>query len=217
MNPDFWLERWQLNEIGFHQAQVNPYLQQFWSRLNLPKSSRVFVPLCGKTRDMLWLLAQGLQVVGVELSRIAIEDFFKENALIPETIKQGNFTVTQQEDLAILQGDFFALTQQDLLGVNAVFDRAALVALPPEMRQDYAMHLQKLLPGAAIFLIAFEYPQNEMAGPPFSVSEEEVRQLYQDQYQIEILSQQDVLQQYPPFQQRGLTYLHEKVYLLIPH
>jgi thiopurine S-methyltransferase len=217
MNPNFWKERWQLNEIGFHQPHINAYLKEYWSKLGVQNQSKVLVPLCGKSLDMLWLLAQGYQVLGVELSHIAITDFFREQQLVPKISKQGSFQLLKHADLSILQGDFFQLNEQDLQGVTAVYDRAALVALPYEMRKAYVNLLRRFLPEeAAILLIVFEYVQNKMEGPPFSVNEDEVRQLYHEQYRIELLSQQSVLHEYPPFQQRGLTSLHEKVYLLKP-
>ena len=84
MGKDYWLERWEQEETGFHQSDTNPYLCQYWKELYLDQDDTVFVPLCGKSQDMLWLSAQNHKVLGVELSAIAVEGFFKENKLLPD-------------------------------------------------------------------------------------------------------------------------------------
>lgn len=218
MKTDFWLERWKNNEIGFHQQQINTHLQDYWGRLDLSASERVFVPLCGKSRDMLWLRAQGLQVLGVEISPIAVGDFFAENRLTPQTSSHGQYTRWESDQLVILDGDFFDLTPQALKDIAGVYDRASLIAFPLEMRLTYATHLKSILPVTAeILLVTMEYPQDEMQGPPFSVSEQEVIELYHADYRIECLYQLDILAENPRFRQRGLSRLVEKVYHLKAH
>lgn len=217
MNKEFWLERWKKNEIGFHQHEINTHLQEFWGRLNLPAGSPVFVPLCGKSRDMLWLRAQDYQIIGVEISPKAVQDFFTENRLIPSVSTQGPFERWESDLLVILAGDFFDLTPQTMKGVSGVYDRASLVALPPELRVRYATHLKAILPAnAGILLVTLEYYQDEMQGPPFAVSENEVMKLYQIQYKIDCLYQRDVLDENPRFQEQGLSYLVEKAYRVMP-
>lgn len=214
MQSEFWLERWQQNQIGFHQGRVNPYLQQYWPQLGIAPGSRVFVPLCGKSNDMLWLRAQGHEVVGVELSELALRAFFEENALAMEVRREDEFLVFEGDGIRLYCGDFFRLQRSHLAGVSAVFDRAALIALPPGMRPDYAAHLQALLaPGTRTLLVAFEYPQQEMQGPPFSVEEAEVRSLFQAS-EIHLLQTADILADEPRFRDRGVTRLQEKVYAL---
>lgn len=215
MQPDFWHERWQLNQIGFHQPDTNPYLQQFWPQLGVAPGSRVFVPLCGKSRDLLWLRAQGHAVVGVELSELAVQAFFEENRLVASVRPQGGFKVYEAVGIRLYCGDFFALTAADLAGVGAVYDRASLVALPPKMRPDYARHMLSLLaPGTKTLLVSFDYPQQEMQGPPFSVDEAQVRALYADQCAVRLLLAADILAQESRFRERGVTRLQEKVYAL---
>jgi len=217
MNPDFWQERWQKNEIGFHQQEINAHLQDYWPRLGVAAGSQVFVPLCGKSRDLLWLRARGHTVLGVELSPIAVRDFFRENTLEPQTSRQGAFERCAADGLAILCGDFFGLTADDLKGVAGVYDRASLIALPPDMRPRYASHLASILPkGAAILLVTMEYRQAEMSGPPFAVSEDEVRKLYEKHYVVTRLFTKDILAENPRFRERGLSALSEKVYQLVP-
>jgi thiopurine S-methyltransferase len=215
MRARFWHERWQNKEIGFHQDEVNGHLQQFWVEIKAPKAAYVFVPLCGKSRDMLWLRDQGYKVIGVELSPIAANEFFDESNLSPSVSVQAQFELWEDDNIAILVGDFFDLTPAQLQDCGAVYDRASLIALPPDMRERYAQHLSALLkPGIEVLLIALEYEQAQMSGPPFSVSEAEVQQLYNAHFHVELLHTVDALEDSPSFRQRGLTRLDEKVYRL---
>ena len=215
MKRDFWLERWEREEIGFHQDEVNPYLCKFWPGLAFARDSTVFVPLCGKSQDMLWLNGQGHQVLGVELSAIAVQAFFKDNGYIPRQINDGKFDRYEVNGICILHGDFFDLSKDELTKVSVVYDRASLIALPPDMRTSYARHLAVILPPATrILLVAVDYPQQEMLGPPFSVTMDEVETLYRNYADIQLLASQDVLAQNPRFQQRGLSRLRENVFLL---
>jgi len=215
MEIPFWHDRWKQNEIGFHQAGFNSHLQEFWPKLELRTGCRVFVPLCGKSRDLLWLRAQGHAVLGVEVSPIAVEDFFTENRLTAEVTQRGAYKVWDADGLTILCGDYFALTRDWLADVEAVFDRASLIALPPEMRSRYAEHMTAILPpGAKILLITMEYPAGSMQGPPFSVEEPEVRALYEKHFKVTSLLRKDILADNARFRERGLTSLYEHVYRL---
>jgi thiopurine S-methyltransferase len=215
MQQEFWHERWQLNQIGFHSQEINCHLQHNWPALNIATGSRVFVPLCGKSNDMLWLLAQGYEVIGVELSPLAVQAFFAENGLSATTRQQGKFSVSETNGLSIYCGDFFDLGANDLAGVNAVYDRASLVALPPEMRAAYALHMQHLLKsGTKILLVAFDYPQHEMQGPPFSVQSPEVQALYRNWCNVELLYTEDILDREPNFRDRGVSRMQEQVYIM---
>lgn len=217
MKAEFWLERWQRNEIGFHQGEINAHLQEFWGGLQLPAGSEVFVPLCGKSRDLLWLRAQGHRVLGVELSPLAVEDFFLENELKPQVRSHGTFDSWSCDGVTLLCGDFFELEAADLKGVAAVYDRASLVALPPEMRERYAQHLHRILPARVpMLLVTMDYPQAEMSGPPFSVSAAEVHRLYAEHYGVAQLYTHDVLAENTRFRERGLTRLDEVVFHLQP-
>jgi len=218
LKKDFWLERWERKETGFHQDEINPYLRQYWQELHLAHGSEVFVPLCGKSRDMLWLRQQGHPVLGVELSAIAVQAFFNENGYAPHHAAGGKFDRCEADGIRILCGDFFDLDKDDLAKAGAVYDRASLVALPPEMRERYVRHLLGILPPATqILLITFDYPQPEMPGPPFAVSVSEVEALYREHAEIRLLAQLDVLAQNPRFQERGLSRLQENIFLLTLH
>lgn len=187
MKHEFWLERWEQNQIGFHQAEINRYLTGHWAELGLPRGAAVFVPLCGKSLDMLWLREQGHSVLGIELSRKAVEAFFSENELRPTVSEDARFASYAGQGLRILAGDYFALTQADLGGVCAVYDRAALIALPQTMREEYARHMATLLPsGAHILLVTMEYPPGTLEGPPFSVTDDEVHALYGADFSVEL-------------------------------
>lgn len=216
MEPDFWHRRWYKNEIAFHQERINLHLQSVWPALASTPPATVFVPLCGKSKDMLWLAEQGFDVIGIELSAIAVEDFFKENHLAPTVTTESTFKRYQSGRLTLLQGDFFELLTADLGGKVTVYDRASLIAFPPEMRPRYSKHLCALLTtGTQMLLISMEYPEHEIKGPPFSVPESEVRRLFEDEMHIEKLREMDVLAENPRFIQRGLTSLQEKVFKLV--
>lgn len=215
MEDNYWINRWKQNEIGFHQDEVNPYLRQYWDTLHIAHGDKVFVPLCGKSRDMIWLHEQGHAVLGIELSEFAVHTFFKENDLVPQHVIRGQFNHYETDGITILHGNFFELGQADLKNVRAVYDRASMVALPPEMRKRYVHHLATILPSATkILLITFDYPQSEMAGPPYAVSPEEVQALYHDHAEIQLLAKLDVLEQNQRFRERGLSRIQEAIFLL---
>jgi len=215
MNPEFWHERWRQGEIGWHEAEINVHLSDNWPRLSVEPGERVFVPLCGKSLDLLWLAGEGHRVLGVEISRLAVEAFFADNALHPSISEEPPFLRYRAAELEILCGNFFDLTKEHLDGVRGVYDRASLIALPPEMRPGYAEHLQALLGvDVKVLLITFDYDQSEMSGPPFSVTENEVRELFGDRFDIEPVARKDVLAENDQFRQRGLSHLLERVYVL---
>ena len=185
MEHQFWKDRWELNQIGFHQEEINEYLSSHWQALGIRDGAPVYVPLCGKSLDMLWLREQGHAVLGIELSEMALVQFFTENQL-PYTRKEcGHFIEFTSEQIRLLAGDFFSLTPEDIAPIEAVYDRASLIALPPEMRVDYAKHMATLLPaGAHILLISLEYEDGMLKGPPFCVREEEVQQLFSPWFDV---------------------------------
>ena len=213
MSPDFWISRWNENKIGFHQRNINEYLQQYAGELNLREGDTVFVPLCGKSLDMLWLAGQGYRVLGVEVSRVAVDAFFEENALEVTTETDGNFIRYRSGVIEILCGDFFDLRKSHLADVRAIYDRAALIALPEPMRRRYAGIMESLPHPAPILLVSIEYSADEMSGPPFSISGEELRSLFPS-YTITLLEEDDVLDENERFRERGLTSLAEKVYAM---
>ncbi|MBE9505074.1 MAG: thiopurine S-methyltransferase [Proteobacteria bacterium] len=215
MDHNFWHNKWEKNEIGFHEEEINRHLKQFWHTLELKKDAPVFIPFCGKSRDMLWLAEQGHSIIGVELSPIAAEAFFRENGIMATQKKYGNFTLWESEKIKILCGDFFDLHTNDLLDVKAVYDRAALVALPSHLRLRYSRHLTKFLqPEAKVLLVTLAYPQDEMKGPPFSVSQNEVKKLFRNEHDVTLLFQKNILEDNLHFKDRGLTQLEEKAYIL---
>ncbi len=215
MQADFWLARWAQQQIGFHLDRVNPYLVSHWPGMQLPQGSRVLVPLCGKSLDLAWLASQGFGVMGVELARTAVDAFFDEHRLAPSARRQGAFEVFQAGAIEIWCGDFFDLTAEDLAGCRACYDRAALIALPAEMRRRYAEHLTQHLPrGTRGLLVTLDYDQLQMDGPPFAVPDAEVRALL-GQWQPERLAQADVLGENLKFHQRGVSWLRESVFRLL--
>jgi len=216
MNRDFWMERWEEGQIGFHQSEVNGYLTRHWEKLQAGKGDKVLVPLCGKSKDMLWLADQGHKVLGVELSPLAVDAFFTENNIPCSQFENDGFKISESDHVSLWCGDFFDLTQKHLQGITRVYDRASLIALPPEMREKYSLHMKTMMPaGARVLLVTMEYPQAEMSGPPFSVSHNEVHDLYDDAFDISLLEEVDILALNPQFKERGLSALVEKSYLMI--
>ena len=184
MEPEFWYERWQHNEIGFHAAEANPLLVAHWGALSLVAGDRVFVPLCGKTLDIGWLLSQGYRVVGAELSEKAVQELFAELGLVPEISELDELRCYRGNGVDVFVGDIFDLTQGLLGEVQAIYDRAALVAMPFSMRRRYTAHLRVITATAPQLLLCFEYDQRAMDGPPFSISDEEVARHYAGHYDL---------------------------------
>jgi len=200
MEPDFWHQRWTDNQIGFHQAAPTPLLTEYWPSLGVPAGTRVFVPLAGKSLDMLWLASQGYRVLGVELSKLAVEQFFAEHHQAPEIRETGSGTHYRAGEIELICGDAFALDEAVLRDCSAVFDRAALIALPPELRLRYASELYaKLPPGCRGLLVSLEYPQAERDGPPFSVPEDEVRALFGRDWDIDLRARRHIPPEHPGF------------------
>ena len=220
MDANFWRQRWQDNQIGFHQDQPTPLLQKHWAAVGAAPGCRVFVPLAGKSLDMLWLAAQGHRVLGVELSQLAVEQFFAEHGLQPdihETRYGRHYRAgsTQASDIELICGDAFALNAAALADCTAVFDRAALIALPPELRLRYVDTLYACLPaGCRGLLNTMEYPAHERPGPPFNVDESEVRRHFGRDWNVDLLERSDILSSQQNFIDEGVTALEACVYRL---
>lgn len=192
MQTSYWREKWTKRQIAFHGSQANPLLVDNLARLELPKGSRIFVPLCGKTRDNAWLLDQGYRVAGMELVPTAVAELFEELDVAPDSASIGETLRYRASHIDIFAGDFFALSAAALGPVDAAYDRAALVALPQEMRAGYAAHLMALTHTARQLLVTYVYDQNKANGPPFSVDRDEVCRLYGDSYQLQLIASAEV-------------------------
>ena len=215
MTPDFWLERWQSGDIGFHRADVHDFLVKHWPRLGLDASSPVFVPLCGKSRDMVWLAGQGHRVVGVELSPLAVDDFFREQGIEADTTTEGAFVVRTGGPFTIWCGDLFDLPVEAVSDVAAVYDRAALVALPSSLQARYAKKLMEVLPPRApMLLVSLHYPQGEISGPPFSTPLSTVAALFGETHAIRLAETREGLDQSQNLKERGVSSLDEAAYIL---
>lgn len=211
MEEQFWHERWQSNATAFHEGRPNELLQRHLPALGLPQGARILVPLCGKSRDLHWLLAQGYRVAGVELSRLAVEQLFAELGTTPRIATDGALARWEADGLVLHVGNLFALDPAALGTVDAIYDRAALVALPEPMRRDYAAHLVALAPGAPQLLISFEYDQALLAGPPFAVTEAEITRLYGASHHVACLERRAV-----PGGLKGICPAEEAAWLLTP-
>ncbi len=192
MDINFWHGKWQQNDIAFHESEANPLLVKYFEELSLAKGSRVFVPLCGKTLDIHWLLSNGYRVAGAELSKIAVEQLFAGLGVTPEIVKDGELEQYRANNIDIFAGNIFSLTSKILGPIDAIYDRAAFVALNEETRSQYAAHLTEITNKAPQLLICLEYDQSLMEGPPFSISHEEVNQKYGHLYELTFLASADL-------------------------
>jgi len=210
-----WLQRWADQNIGWHHVDFNPHLLNHWHALHMPQGSLVLAPLCGKSRDMIWLGEQGYRIRGVELSPLAVEAFFEEHHLQPEVTRIDGFERWRAGPYELLCGDIFDLPLLDNSDVDAVYDRASLIALNPMQRAHYAQMLGGLLPKKSrMLLVAMEYPQEEMPGPPYSVQEAEVHSLFEPRFKVELLHTLNLLKDTVRYGEKGLSRMLEQVYLL---
>lgn len=217
MEKEFWIERWAQRQTGFHQPEFNRYLLRYWPELGVTAPAVVFIPLCGKTLDMLWLRSQGYEVIGVECAEQACREFFAENQIDHDVEQTAEFLKFSADGVTMYCGDVFALRAEDLSEVAAVFDRGSMVALPPALRNAYVRHMKTILPPQAnVLLVTMDYAQEEMEGPPFAVTQQEVIADYQDRFTVTQHLFQDVLEENPRFRERGLSALAEAVYSLKP-
>lgn len=220
MQTEYWLKRWQEGRTGWHHEQPMPLLVQHWPALALPRGARVLVPLCGKSVDMLWLSGQGFEVLGVELSPIAVESFLAENALHARTRPSEMGTVYEVANppgaaIQIINGDVFDVDAATLASCHAFYDRAALIALPEDVRAQLVSRVYARLPARARgLLITLDYPPHEMEGPPFPVDDAEVGRLFNADWRIERLESRDILHSQPSFQEKGVTALGTAIYAL---
>ena len=216
MEADFWLDRWRNNQLGWHRSDTNPLLAKHWPTLGITRGAAVFVPLCGKSLDMRYLESLGHPVMGIELSEAAIEAYFEEGGEAAERTEGFYLTRFKGPNATLYRGDFFDLSTPDILGIRAVYDRGALVALPPETRALYVDHMLRIIPEHAhILLITLEYDQDKVTGPPHSVSESEVHSLYEGRCRVERIEAVSSSELPPKFQEAGILEAVESVYHVI--
>ncbi len=214
MNNDFWNERWQKNEIGFHRKSINHYLVNHWQTLGSSPNDSVFVPLCGKSVDLIWLAKQCRSVLAIELSMKAVADFFTENNLSPKVSENENFQVYRAENITILCGDFFKMERSDIAACSIIYDRASLIAFPPNMQEEYAKKLDALFPNPhKRLLITLDYDSSIMNGPPFATSPSTVNRLFSE-YEVDHLESINIIDHSPHFEKKGLTSLIEHVFYI---
>ncbi|HEX4909649.1 MAG TPA: thiopurine S-methyltransferase [Permianibacter sp.] len=213
MEDAYWQTRWQRGETGFHLPRPHPKLVTLWPTFAPDFASPVFVPLCGKSLDMVWLAERGHAVIGVELSELAVTAFFAEQGLVPDQQQQGALTRFSAGHYTIYCGDFFSMSAEHVAGCEQIYDRAALIALPAPLREAYVQHLRSMLPKAQLLLITLVYLQHQMAGPPFSVPPEEVAALFADANRVQLMDH-DILSHEPRFAAKGVTALREQVWRL---
>ncbi len=215
MDPQFWLERWREGRTGWHGERVLALLPKHWPALGLPLDAQVLVPLAGKSLDLIWLAGEGHRVLGVELSPIAVEQFLAENRIEAVARSEPYGRRFAAGRIEMICADVMALDAEVFAGCSGVYDRAALIALPPPMRRRYAEQVYARLPGGCRgLLITLEYTQSERDGPPFSVAQDEVHALLDAHFDVERLERRDILGSEPQFAAQGVTALHTAVYRL---
>ena len=179
---NLWRQRWQDNNIGFHQADVNPLLLQFLPALNLQPGAKVFVPFCGASVDMTYLVQQGYQVIGSEISELACEQYFSESNVEYQLLEKEGFKLYQSRNIQLYCGDHYQLQPEWFGDVCAVYDRAALIAVEPMLRKQYIEKLQQLIPGYVGLLVTVNYADNGKSGPPFNISAQQAKRLFAPMY-----------------------------------
>jgi len=212
MEAQFWLDKWEKQETGFHLSAIHPLLQKFYARVFRQKLG-VFVPLCGKTSDLTLFAQKGSYTLGCELSDIAARAFFDSAGLKATERTFENFKSFKANNLEILVGDFFDLQRSQVKNCPTIYDRASLIALPSSMRVAYVAKLKSLFKSARMLLITLQYPQAEMKGPPFSVPQSEVEDLFSFA-SVTPLYAKNILEKEPKFAARGLSALEECVYMI---
>ena len=213
MQPEFWRERWELGQTGFHKDEVHPDIEAQHEWLLGEGEHRVLVPLCGKTLDLDWIARRGDTAVGVELSEIAVHALFEQAGRTPEITVRGTKKIFRTEGLIVICGDFFDVNVEDVAPIDRVWDRAAMVALPPQMRRRYVEHLRSLVqPGARVLLNTLVYDDCAKEGPPHSVDDFEVANAYEGA-QIELFDRRDLTDEIRPhWLEAGMTRLHSHLH-----
>lgn len=212
-----WHSHWTKKSPGFHEGRVNAYLKQYLPLFKLQPGDTVFMPLCGKAVDILWLAEQGFRVVGVELSQVAVESFFEESGLGFKQREAGKLVLYEAPNIALYQGDFMHLEPQTLSTCKLVYDRASIVAIESFNRAAYKKKVLELVPAATpMLMVTLSYDQNQMAGPPFSVPVDEITKLYLPEYQLKTLQSCEQIDERPRWKERGLESLIETALRLIP-
>lgn len=215
MDAEFWTSRWKSNEIGFHQKSVHDLLTKYWGQLGLSPGATVLVPLAGKSLDMVWLAEQGHDVFGIELSELAIDAFFAERGLVPAARPAYGGMLKFGGPYTLFCGDFFAVPPEATSHIGAVYDRAALIALPEDDRAAYARQLIAMMPAKSkLLLVSLEYNAGQMSGPPFPVSRAEIESLYGTSGRLALLEEREVIATHPHFKAKGVTSLREAAYCL---
>ncbi|MDC0390645.1 thiopurine S-methyltransferase [Candidatus Thioglobus sp.] len=210
-----WIQRWKDNKIGWHRDDPNSKLITFVSCLQLTPGDTVFVPLCGKSKDMIYLAQQGYKVIGVELSALAADQFFTDNKIEYQVSQEQYFEVYMSENITIYSGDFFELTKLHLTAAVAVYDRAALIALPAGLRVKYAQHLYSIIgKGCRMLLLTLNYPQSKISGPPYAVNKDEVVSLYNDGFECQLLQCFNDIKNEPKFQRENVDFIEKATYCL---
>lgn len=217
MDISYWQSRWNKDKTGWHMEDVYPLLPEYWPKMEVSPGDVVLVPLCGKSLDMLWLAEQGYKVVGVEVSKKAVDEFAETHFADFSRYSSHGLQVIKSNNITLWQGDFLKFPSSPIETIDVIYDKAALVAFPPDKRELYANKIVELNSNNTRMLLqTFEYNQKEMTGPPFAVFIEELQRLYEEKFDIIELCRKARNDLLTKFKLRGLqTYFDEILYLLI--
>ncbi len=210
----FWVERWKNKDTGFHLCDIHPDLQAYFGRLSLKESDTVFIPLCGKTLDIHFFLQAKCKIIAVEMVELAVQQLFENLQINPQVSAWKHGKCYQSKNLTVYVGNVFDLSDEQLNSVNIVYDRAAFIALPYNLHAPYSRLIKEIANPDKQMLITVEFDASKLQGPPFLLLPDNIKQYYGNQYQIELLHQEETINNEPNFQEKGLTSLMRKTYLL---
>jgi thiopurine S-methyltransferase len=214
MSNEFWLNKWETNDITFHEMNTNPDLIKYIGELNINSGSTIFVPFCGKTKDMLWLSENGFNVVGVELSKIACDDFFSEANITPRISQREKFVKYEHGNIKIFCGDLFDLTNLDLPTIHAVYDCKAIIALPPTLRRKYVEHIIECIGGKINFLLITRESRSSVTPPPYNIDKQEINLLFGSNFNTKQVKQLTMLNIPERLVKKGYSDITECAYII---
>lgn len=213
---NFWQQHWSDGQTAFHLDDIHPDLQVFLPVLSLELGDTVFVPLCGRTLDIGYLLNVGYNVIAIEMVEYAVQQLFNQLSIVPEVSgwKQGK--CYRADHLTVYVGNYFDLSSDECAEVSAIYDRAALAAMPYKLQQRYCQHLGDITVYAKQLVIASAFDQTKMQGPPFTITPQHIQQYYGQHYTIELLNEIETIKEEMDFQKQQLDSFIRRTYLLTP-
>ena len=214
MSNKIWKDKWKRNDIAFHQSTSNHLLKKYISQLNISAGADILVPLCGKSLDMNILANLGYNVIGIELSNIAIKAYFEALNVKPTREKYKRFITWKYKNTEIWCGDIFDLTKKEIGHIGVLYDNTSLTAFSPDIRPQYVQHFHDMLSEKnQILLITTETPDETQINSAMTI-DDEIQSLYERQYHITLLHGERVITHDPEQPDEAKRPMEEKVYIL---